>query len=84
MLLEVNHELCYLLIAWTFCLLCYSPVQSKQVDEYLRRVWLCVVLCVGFFLLPLHPFNPVAEALLHFQGCMFCLAELCLEKSLTV
>lgn len=27
--LKFNHELCYLLIARRFCLLCHSPVQSK-------------------------------------------------------
>lgn len=36
-LLEVTHEPRYLLIAPGSCLLCCSPAQPQQVDEYLRR-----------------------------------------------
>lgn len=81
--LEVNHELCYLLIAQGLCLLCSSPVQPKQVDKYLSRAGLCLCWAVGGFLLSaLHPFSPGAEELLHWQGCRLGLAESCLEKSL--
>lgn len=50
-LLEVTHELRYLLIAQGFCLLCCSPAQSQQVDKYLRRAWQCLCCVAGGFLL---------------------------------
>lgn len=69
MLLEVNHELCYLLIAQGLCLLCSSPVQSKQVDKYLSRVWLCLCCDVcGFLPLSSPPLEPWSRGALALAG----------------